>query len=54
MMLAVTAGAFLIVAWIAVKGLFFLLDESPTFERVGETDSGLARPLGFIKTVCSD
>jgi hypothetical protein len=29
MMLAITAGAFLLVTWIATKGLFFLLQESP-------------------------
>jgi hypothetical protein len=28
-MLAVTAGAFLLVTWIATKGLFFFLQESP-------------------------
>ena len=27
--LAVTAGAFLLVTWIATKGLFFYLQESP-------------------------
>jgi hypothetical protein len=29
LMLAVTAGAFLLVTWIATKGLFFFLQESP-------------------------
>jgi hypothetical protein len=29
MMLALTAGAFLLVAWVATKGLFFFLQESP-------------------------
>jgi len=29
LMLAVTAGTFLLVAWIATKGLFFFLQESP-------------------------
>jgi hypothetical protein len=29
LMLAVTAGSFLVVTWIATKGLFFLLKESP-------------------------
>ena len=29
MMLAVTAGAFLLVIWIATKGLFLFLQESP-------------------------
>jgi len=29
LMLAVTAGAFLLVNWIATKGLFFFLEESP-------------------------
>jgi hypothetical protein len=29
MMLAVTAGAFLLVTWVATKGLFFFLQESP-------------------------
>ena len=28
-MLAVTAGAFLLVAWVATKALFFFLQESP-------------------------
>ena len=28
-MLAVTAGVFLLVAWVATKGLFFFLQESP-------------------------
>jgi hypothetical protein len=28
-MLAVTAGAFLLVTWVATKGLFFFLQESP-------------------------
>ena len=28
-MLAVTAGAFLLVTWIATKGLFFFLQEAP-------------------------
>jgi hypothetical protein len=28
-MLAVTAGAFLLVTWAATKGLFFFLQESP-------------------------
>ena len=29
MMLAVTAGAFLLVTWVATKALFFFLQESP-------------------------
>jgi hypothetical protein len=29
LMLAVTAGAFLVIAWVATKGLFFFLQESP-------------------------
>jgi hypothetical protein len=29
MMLAVTEGAFLLVTWVATKGLFFFLQESP-------------------------
>jgi hypothetical protein len=29
LMLAVTAGAFLLVTWVATKGLFFFLQESP-------------------------
>ena len=29
LMLAVTAGAFLVVTWIATRGLFFLVQESP-------------------------
>jgi len=29
LMLAVTAGAFLVMAWVATKGLFFFLQESP-------------------------
>jgi hypothetical protein len=28
-MLAVTAGVFLLVTWVATKGLFFFLQESP-------------------------
>ena len=28
-MLAVTAGAFLLITWVATKALFFLLQESP-------------------------
>jgi hypothetical protein len=28
-MLAVTTGVFLLVAWVATKGLFFFLQESP-------------------------
>jgi hypothetical protein len=28
-MLAVTAGAFLLATWVATKGLFFFLQESP-------------------------
>jgi hypothetical protein len=28
-MLAVTAGAFLLVGWVATKGLFFFLHEAP-------------------------
>jgi hypothetical protein len=29
LMVAVTAGAFLLVTWVAAKGLFFFLQESP-------------------------
>ena len=29
LMLAVTAGAFLLVTWVAAKALFFFLQESP-------------------------
>lgn len=29
LILAVTSGAFLLVAWVATKGLFFFLQESP-------------------------
>jgi hypothetical protein len=29
LMLAVTAGAFLLVTWVATKGLFLFLQESP-------------------------
>ena len=29
LMLAVTAGAFLLVAWVATKALFFFLQEAP-------------------------
>jgi hypothetical protein len=32
LMLAVTAGAFLLVTWVAPKGLFFFLQESPIRE----------------------
>jgi hypothetical protein len=28
-MLAMTAGAFLVITWIAAKGVFFFLQESP-------------------------
>ncbi len=31
-MLAITAGAFLLVTWVATKGLFFFLQESPSGE----------------------
>jgi hypothetical protein len=30
-MLAVTAGAFLLVTWVATKALFFFLQEAPTW-----------------------
>ena len=31
-MLAVTAGAFLLVTWVAIKGLFFLLDNCTSID----------------------
>jgi hypothetical protein len=43
-MLAVTAGAFLLVTWVATKGLFFFLQESPIrwklFSAFGEFSAG--------------
>ena len=52
-MLAVTAGAFLVVTWVATRGLFFLVQESPGYEQLSLVSGTAALALAGVPALTS-